>query len=219
MTRTLARSTVAAGILSVSMLAMPAFAHGHGHAPMVRYTGVVTAVPKGANQQLTLQANGASVTVNVDARTIVLSTIFGSTNDLVQGARVDLHILKGTTVDAVRIAPPPRRRHLPHLMQRPDYGFMSVRSGPHVARHVNTSGQHSQSSAEVDGVIQTFNRSTNALTLLMHGGKTTVYAVTDNVKVTKIVNGSLSDLSVGQRIQVFANRSTNMAASITINNS
>jgi hypothetical protein len=60
--------------------------------------------------------------------------------------------------------------------------------------------------------------SETSITVRYHNGQTVTYTLSANVSITKVMNGHLTDLAVGEDVQIFLARGASSAISVTIFN-
>lgn len=207
MNRRMARGACVGAVacLSVFAGAGPVLAHGKGagnvHDQSAPVLGLVTAV---SSTSLEIQMQNGSVSIPLAPTTRVTRMVSGSLADLAPGEIVGLHLIRGTTtVDSIRIA----------LVEKPH----AIPTGPH-ANHT-TPGRRRPKVAwnsHVSGQVVAATDST--ITLRVGHGQTTTYALAANVTVTKVMAGHLSDLAVGETVQVFREHPDGAAVAIVILN-
>lgn len=204
----LAVAAIAAGMAITG--ALPAFAHtrtttGQGsHPPPLR--GLLTQVSRSS---LRVQTPSGGVTVSINAGTTrVARTVIGSSADLAAGQLVDAQFASGTTtikfirIDAAQGHEPPR-----DWWGTPGRTHGTSRTGSGAR-----SGGNAQSQWDVVGQIVSV--SANSIALRAHGQSST-YSLMQNISVTKVVSGRLSDLATGETVQVCLSHGPS-AAFITI---
>ena len=178
----------AVGMLALSLGAGGGSALAHGklshHAPL---KGVITAI---SASSLQLQTQSGAVTVAITDGVQVTRLLTGSMADVAAGVYVDLRIAKGTTtVNAVRVS----------LVPRPVQGHRPA--GPHrtttkAPGHAHAAHPAKPSSGQVMAVTPT------SITVKDNEGQTATYTLAANVTVTKLVSGHVTDLQVGQAVEV-----------------
>jgi hypothetical protein len=199
-------------------------AHGvagaHGFAAPLK--GTIQSVGNGSFQLKT--SAGSLVTVTYTSTTHVEKVVAGSTTDLTQNARVEVQFQSGSTTVVTAIVVEP-------AVTKPGGGATTGTSGTHpVHTHpgpgTNTgtktgtkSGTGTNTGTKPGtgttkkpmpgaahpfggGSVASFSNGT--LTLNVGRGKTASYTLASNVKITKIVAGTTSDLQPNQTVQVFA---------------
>ncbi|MGI8968142.1 MAG: hypothetical protein ACR2GA_03450 [Chloroflexota bacterium] len=177
----------------------------HTHQAPVR--GVLTAT---SNQTLHVQTQSGNVSIPYSTSTHVLRMVTGSTADLVVGAHVDIHVATGTTTAQAFTVSPAHAAHTTHV----SHHAVGTAKPTHHAWTGSKSLKHSTQPARHGGVIVAV--SANTVTIgEKHGGTTTTYTLSSSVTVSKVMNGTVSDLAAGQTVLVFRN-STGAAAAVDI---
>lgn len=183
-------------------LTAPALAHGKPEGYRVAVQGTVTAVSRGT---LRVQSANGSVSVNLTSATRVFRMVDGTLADVPVNAWVDAHLVQGNTVDFIQVdgTAKPKPLHLQSAGHR--RGPSRGRPGPH----------HSQeaSPAHVSGQVVAITA--NTITVRDARGRDTTYSIGDSVIVTKIMGGTMADLSVGETVRVIRGPNAN-ALSVTI---
>lgn len=190
--------------LAVAVGTLPAFAHGKDGS----IRGVITLV---SSTSLELQTSTGSVTVSLAESTHISRIVTGSLADLAKGQNVDLHVVPGTsTVDAVRIHLETKNSPQAHRPRT-----TSPRGKPGPTTH-GRPDHNKPAKTPTAGQIVTVTDST--ITIRLYNGQTVSYTLDSNVSITKIMSGKLSDLSIGEAVQVQLARRGNTAVAITILN-
>jgi hypothetical protein len=173
----------------------------NGFAPV---QGTVSALSSGSMQVKTASGN---VTVSLTTATRVSVVNKVTTSALTQNARVELHLVSGTTtVDAVSIEPSGTTRPTSRPTTRPT---------THPTRPTRTGTRAPHARTRVGG--QFVGISGNSITIRTPQGQTASYTLAPNASVTQTVKGQLTDLKIGKTVRVFAR--SGVALAITILNS
>lgn len=177
--------------VAVSATAIPTFAAGKGHG----LTGKITKV---TSTSLQVQTTSGSVTEQLNSSTRIVKEVKGSLSDLTPGAYARVTLASGTTtVTAI------------HL---------EAKAGTHPARsHTGSAG--STTSKPKTGLHrggQIVSVANGQLTLRTRQGQTASYKLGATVSVTKTVSGTLSDLAVGETVQVHVRTGSTTAAAVVI---
>jgi hypothetical protein len=192
-------------------------AHGFGMA----LKGTVQSVGSSSFQLET--SAGSLVTVAFDAKTHVEKIVAGTTADLTSNARVEVQLKSGTTtVTAVTIEPAfnkpagttsgTARTHPVHTHPAKGTATGSGATGTKTGTKsgTKTGTKPARGTKPVTGSAhsitggQVVSLSGNTLKLTGRGGTTATYTLASNVKITKLVAGTTSDLVQGETVQVFA---------------
>lgn len=159
--------------------------------------GTVTAV---GNASLQVQTPAGSVDVTLTDQTRILRLVYGSTADLHTNQHVELHFLAGgTVVDAIQIdaapAPKPAHERKPNGTRPPEPKRTSARPP---ASH-GPSGHPTPPTKEIGDLAAV---SDHIISVREEHGKSVTYTLSASVSVTKLVNGALGDLGVGETVRV-----------------
>lgn len=182
-------------IVSMALFAGPrqALAHDRPGASM-HVTGLVTAVRGGTLQ---LQTRTGPVSVEVSSRTHIVREVAGTTADLKVGAHVSLHLARGTTnITSIQIDATGNRGPLdgntPPIWNDypPLWGTEGTMARPAARNRRPVLG----------GQIIALRG--NALTIRGFHGRTATYTLASGVRITKHMNGKLSDLASGEMVAV-----------------
>jgi hypothetical protein len=174
-----------------------------------------------SSSTLQVKTTTGSVTVNLAATTHVVKVTGGSRADLTPNARVELQLAKGTTtVNAVQIDLVTKTKST----TKTGTGTKPTRTKPTTgARPTGTKPTHTWTgthpagaNTHAGGLIMSV--SGNSITIRTQRGQTATFTLGSNVTITKESSGKLSDLAVGQTVQVFVGRTANTAAAVTILN-
>jgi hypothetical protein len=189
----------------------PAWGHSRNVAAL-QVRGLVTGV--GGNS-LHIQTATTGMTFTLTGTTRITRIVTGSTADLANGEIIEAQFATGTTtiksirIDAAHTNRPtgPSTRHDGlHDGDHVGTGSRTGRSGSTSAK----SGWHPPTG--VDGQLV----SMTSKTVTVRGDRgTATYPLTDNVVVTKVLPGKLSDLAMGETVQVCTGRG-NATAAVTV---
>jgi len=203
---------VTGALLSIGLIGSTGFAAAktaghHGHfAPL---KGVVTAV---STNTLQLQTPSGAKSVGLTSATRIVRIVSGTSGDLIPNARVDLHLVKGTTtINAVQIDAVTHTKV--HTKTMPATHTKKGTGAPHTAKGTarTARGDHAHSGGQISAV------NGNNVTIRDREGQTKTYTLANNTTITKTMSGAASDLSVGETVQAFVN-SNNAAIAVTILN-
>jgi FtsP/CotA-like multicopper oxidase with cupredoxin domain len=151
------------------------------------------------------------VSVVLRLSTRVAGVVSGTTTDLTSNARVELHLVNGTTVDAVRVDLVTRTAQPPHTSTGAHvHGTKPAGKVGHV--HPARPNPTPRVPTRVAGQVVSVNGS--SITIRTPRG-TSTYTLAGNVSVVLIMNGTSSDLALGETVQSVVN-SSNAALEITI---
>ena len=195
------------GLIGSTGLAAAQTASHHGHfAPL---KGVVTAV---STNTLQLQTPSGAKSVGLTSATRIVRIVSGTSGDLIPNARVDLHLVKGTTtINAVQIDAVTHTKvhtktvHATHTKKGT--------GAPHTAKGTarTARGDHAHAGGQISAV------NGNNVMIRDREGQTKTYTLANNTNITKMMSGAVSDLSVGETVQASVN-SNNAAMTVTILN-
>jgi hypothetical protein len=154
--------------------------------------------------------------------THIIKVSKGTTADLVKNARVELHLVSGTTTaDAVEVdliakgqgtkAPGTKPAHSGTPRPTPSTTPTAPRHGR--PARIGTAGATPKRGAHAGGQIVSV--SGNTITVSSWNGQQASYTLTNTVTITKVSAGNASDLAKGQTVQVVAT-SSNTAVEVTI---
>lgn len=159
--------------------------------------GTVTALDSGSLQ---LQTVTGSVTVNLTDQTRVLRLVHGSTADLHTNQHIELHFVSGSTVvDAIQIDAAVLTKDAPD--RKP--------TGPrppepkHISPHppsTHTPSAHPAFPTKEAGDITVVG--SNTISVRAGHGKPMTFNLSASVSVTKLMNGTLGDLGIGETVRV-----------------
>jgi hypothetical protein len=224
----LTRRIAAAGIALPLVLlvgAAPAFAHAKqptlnqkgpsGHVTLLQ--GLVTGWSAGSGN-LQIQTQNGSVTATVTGATHVVRMVSGSLADLHAKQHVEAHLVSGTTtIDSIRIdaavVNKPKDQH-----QHPSGTKLTHTkplTPPKSNSYFNKANAHHGPPDQVSGQVTSVG--TNTITLLGWNYKTTTYALSSSLTITKAINGSSADIAIGETVRV-SKAGTGNAVSVTIIN-
>jgi hypothetical protein len=195
---------VALGLIGGSGAAYARTGTPHARNGFAPVQGVVSALSTGS-MQVTTASGSVTVSLATTTRVSVVNKV--TTSALTQNARVELHLVSGTTtVDAVSIEPSRANRPTPKPTTRPT---------THPTRPTRTGTGAPRARTHVGG--QFVGISGNTITIRTPQGQTASYTLAPNASVTQTVKGQVGDLKIGKTVQVFAR--SGVALAITIFNS
>lgn len=202
-------ASLGALLMLSGLTVVPAWAHSRNVAAL-QVRGLVTGV--GGNT-LHIQTATTGMTFTLTSTTRITRIVTGSTADLANGEIIEAQFATGTTtIKSIRIdAAHTNRPTGPSTRHDGDH----VGTGPRTGRGGSTSaksGWHPPTG--VDGQLI----SMTSKTVTVRGDRgTATYPLADNVVVTKVLPGKLSDLAMGETVQVCTGRGNATAAmSVTI---
>lgn len=153
-----------------------------------------------------VQTQNASVTVGLSSSTGVTRIVVGSTADLSKGEQVEAHftapgseVVKFIHID---LAPPPR-----------ETGSSSRHNGGRFLYGRSPLSWSDSASWKVFG--QVVGLGSGSVTIRSARG-TDTYSLASNLKVTKTMNGRVSDIAFGETVNATVNHSSGVASEVCI---
>jgi hypothetical protein len=202
--------------LALGIATVPVLAHGKSksstEASYAPIGGRVTAMDGNTLQVLTKTGTRS---VNLTNNTSVTRRVSGSLNDVHAAQHVEIHVVQGTsTVDGIWVSEhPATAQHLFFDNSRDPIHSKGSASRKNPTIKTSSPRGAGTSSHHLGGVVVSVTPTT--ITLRGRHNEQFTYALSNSVKVTSEVLGTLNDLAIGETVQVHRGHDGN-AAAITI---
>jgi hypothetical protein len=186
-------------------------ANGGSHRGSGQFSDVKGLVTSISSTSMHVQTQSGAVTVGLGSSTSIMRIVVGSTADLARGEQIDGFLTSpgSGVLKFIHIERPPMHavdaggtQHAAHNRDR----F----AGERFAFQAKTV----HSGSRVGGQIVSIG--SNSITVRLVHGSTATYTLAGNVKVTKTLNGRLSDLAFGEMVFASVLRTSGIAATVTI---
>jgi hypothetical protein len=165
------------------------------------------------NGSMEVQTQTSGYTIGLSPTTQVIRQMVGSGADLRVNARVQLHCLSGTNVVARVMVD---RRPAPRPFDVFDRWTDAKSTGQAAARHSSTKQPHGGTSRPSSIWGRITRVAGSSITVRDLAGHVATFRLADNVAITVLVAGRLSDISIGEMVSVLLNRTGTAALTVTI---